>query len=104
MVETILSVDVGGSMYMVGYVTPTGEILCSSRHEWVGRTPDAIVEQLAAACERFRAEHPDLAACEAALCDTQPERTALRIEEGRKSSWDARVEKMCAVLAEQGIF
>ena len=44
------------------------------------------------------------AACEAALCDTQPERTALRIEEGRKSSWDARVAQMCDVLAEQGIF
>lgn len=66
MVETILSVDVGGSKYMVGYVTPAGDILCSSRHEWVGRTPDAIVEQLAAACERLRAEHPDLAACEVA--------------------------------------
>ena len=44
------------------------------------------------------------AACEAALCDTQPERTAARIEEGRKSSWDARVAQMCDVLAEQGIF
>ena len=44
------------------------------------------------------------AACEAALCDTRPERTAARIEEGRKSSWDARVAQMCDVLAEQGIF
>ena len=44
------------------------------------------------------------AACEAALRDTQPERTAARIEEGRKSSWDARVAQMCDVLAEQGIF
>ena len=43
------------------------------------------------------------AACAAALSDTQPERTAARIGEGRKSSWDERVAEMCAVLEKQGI-
>ena len=43
------------------------------------------------------------AACEAALKDTQPERTQLRIEAGRNSSWDARVGEMCAVLRKKGI-
>ena len=42
-------------------------------------------------------------ACEQALADTQPERTALRIEAGRASSWDARVGEICAVLRQKGI-
>ena len=42
-------------------------------------------------------------ACEQALADTQPERTALRIEAGRASSWDARVGEICTVLRQKGI-
>ena len=67
------------------------------------RQPDQVLQyapiiQIADDAKGFEA------ACEAALGDTQPERTAARIAEGRKSSWDARVEEMCAVLTEQGIF
>ena len=36
--------------------------------------------------------------CEAALSDKEPERTAARIEEGKKSSWDARVAEMRTIL------
>lgn len=49
-------------------------------------------------------EEAFLAACEAALSDTQPERKAARIEEGRKSSWDSRVAEICAELKHLGIF
>lgn len=42
-------------------------------------------------------------ACAAALEDTDPARKAARMEEGRKSSWDARVEEMERVLGEMGI-
>lgn len=42
--------------------------------------------------------------CAGALHDTQPERTAARIEAGRQSSWDARVREICAVLEQKGIF
>ena len=42
--------------------------------------------------------------CEAALGDLEPERTAARIEEGRKSSWDARVAQMMEVLEKRSIF
>ncbi len=45
-----------------------------------------------------------LSACEAALADTDPARAAARMEEGRKSSWDARVAEMERVLTEKGIF
>ncbi len=45
-----------------------------------------------------------LSACEAALNDTDPARAAARMEEGRKSSWDARVAEMERVLTEKGIF
>ena len=45
-----------------------------------------------------------IACCVAALSDTQPARVQARIEEGRKSSWDARVGEICAVLEEKVIF
>ena len=66
------------------------------------RQPDQVLQyapiiQIADDAKGFEA------ACEAALGDTQPERTAARIEEGRKSSWDERVAEMCAVLEKQGI-
>ena len=41
--------------------------------------------------------------CAEALSDTQPERVRARIEEGRKSSWDARVEQMCEILRSEKI-
>ena len=63
---TILSVDVGGSKYLVGYVDVGGGVLCSERHEWESREPEAIVGQLARACEALRARHPDLAGREVA--------------------------------------
>ena len=42
-------------------------------------------------------------ACAAALADTDRARKAARMEEGRKSSWDARVAEMERVLGEMGI-
>ncbi len=41
--------------------------------------------------------------CEAALKDTEPERTNARMEEGRKSSWDSRVEEMRIILKNKQI-
>ena len=41
--------------------------------------------------------------CAEARSDTQPERVRARIEEGRKSSWDARVEQMCEILRSEKI-
>ena len=66
------------------------------------RQPDQVLQfadiiHIADDAKRFEA------ACEAALEDTQPERTQLRIEAGRNSSWDARVGEMCAVLRKKGI-
>lgn len=42
--------------------------------------------------------------CQAAMEDTAPDRTAARIEEGRKSSWDARVKEMTEILRSRKIF
>ena len=66
------------------------------------RQPDQVLQfsdiiHIADDAKRFEA------ACVAALEDTQPERTQLRIEAGRNSSWDARVGEMCAVLRKKGI-
>ena len=41
--------------------------------------------------------------CAEARSDTQPDRVRARIEEGRKSSWDARVEQMCEILRSEKI-
>ncbi len=66
------------------------------------RQPDQILQyapliHIADSAEEF------VSRCAEALSDTQPERIAARIEEGRKSSWDARVAEMCATLRQQGI-
>ena len=45
-----------------------------------------------------------LAACEAALADTDPARVARRIELGRACSWDSRVAEMERCLHEEQIF
>ena len=42
--------------------------------------------------------------CAEALADDLPERKVLRMEEGRKSSWDSRVSQMCACLQQGKIF
>ena len=44
-----------------------------------------------------------LAACEAALQDTDPVRQAARMEAGRACSWDARVAQICDVLQARGL-
>jgi glycosyltransferase involved in cell wall biosynthesis len=67
------------------------------------RQPDQILQyepliHIADTPEQFEA------CCAAALLDTDPARTAARIEAGRRSSWDSRVAEMCAVLAREGVF
>ena len=42
--------------------------------------------------------------CAAALRDLESDRTAARVEEGRKSSWDSRVSQMREVLEQRGVF
>lgn len=64
--------------------------------------PDQIL-QFAPLLHIARTADEFIAACEEALEDTGPERMAARMEEGRKSSWDARVEEMERVLGEMGI-
>ena len=65
--------------------------------------PDQVMQyasliHIAGTAEEFSA------CCEASLSDTDPERTNARMEEGRKSSWDARVAHMCEILKEKKIF
>jgi len=58
----------------------------------------ALLIEIAADAEAFSG------ACAAAMADTDPARTAARIEEGRKSSWDSRVAEMVQVLRQRGVF
>ena len=65
--------------------------------------PDQVLQyapliHIAADAEAFSA------CCAATLEDTDERRTLARIDEGRKSSWDARVGQMLGVLEERGVF
>jgi len=65
--------------------------------------PDQVLQyapliHIAADAEAFSA------CCAATLEDTDEGRTSARIDEGRKSSWDARVGQMLGVLEERGVF
>ena len=66
------------------------------------RQPDQIL-QYAPLIEIADSQEEFIAACEASLTDTEPERTKARIEAGRACSWDSRVAQMCEILQEQGI-
>ena len=66
------------------------------------RQPDQIL-QYAPLIEIADSPEEFIAACEASLTDTAPERTKARIEAGRACSWDSRVAQMCEILQEQGI-
>ena len=78
------------------------EYLATGRPIVSTRQPDQILQyapliKIADSPEEF------IAACEASLTDTAPERTKARIEAGRACSWDSRVAQMCEILQEQGI-
>ena len=66
------------------------------------RQPDQV-QQYASILSIADDEDSFLRACEEALSDTSPERTAARMEAGKASSWDARVAQMCEVLRKKNI-
>lgn len=64
--------------------------------------PDQILQfapmiQVAGTAEEF------ISACEEALLDKGEERKQMRVEEGRKSSWDSRVAEICGSLESAGL-
>lgn len=62
------------------------------------------VMQYAPIMQIARSEEEFISCCEQSLHDNTPERCALRIEEGRKCSWDSRVAQMEEILREKNIF
>lgn len=64
--------------------------------------PDQIL-QFAPIIEVAGDEQAFIAACEQALADKTEEWKQARIEEGRKSSWDSRVQEICRSLSEKGL-
>lgn len=77
------------------YLATGKPIVSTPQPEQILQFADDI--HIAASKEEF------LAACEASLKDTAPERIAARIELGRQSSWDHRVAQMEAILRDMGI-
>ncbi|MBQ7255347.1 MAG: glycosyltransferase [Oscillospiraceae bacterium] len=65
--------------------------------------PDQIL-QFAPLIEIASSPAAFIDACADALQDTDETRKQLRIEEGRKSSWDARVAQMCETLKQEGVW
>lgn len=78
------------------------EYLATGRPIVSTRQPDQIL-QYAPLIEIADSQEEFIAACEASLADTAPERTKARIEAGCACSWDSRVAQMCEILQEQGI-
>jgi len=66
------------------------------------RQPDQIV-QYAPLIEIADSPEGFVSACENAL-NEDPARAALRMEEGRRSSWDSRVAEMRQILKREGVF
>ena len=64
--------------------------------------PDQIL-QFAPIIHIAGSEQAFISACEDALSDLSEERKTARIEEGRKSSWDARVAEICGSLEEKSL-
>ena len=64
--------------------------------------PDQIL-QFAPIIHIAGSEKAFISACEDALGDLSEERKQARIEEGRKSSWDARVAEICSSLEEKNL-
>ena len=44
--ELILAIDIGGSKFMVGLVSSSGEILCSERYLWTELSPEGVVRDI----------------------------------------------------------
>lgn len=64
--------------------------------------PDQVL-QFAPLIHIAASEEEFMECCLASLDDTDWERTNARLEEGRKSSWDARVAQMLEILRQRGI-
>ena len=64
--------------------------------------PDQIL-QFAPIIQVAGDEQAFIDACQEALSDKTEERKQARIEEGRKSSWDSRVQEICRSLEEKGL-
>ncbi len=56
--KIILSVDIGGSKYVVGLVQENGQILCKHRYNWRHISVDSVVEQITEAMQRVVRENP----------------------------------------------
>ncbi|MHC1787177.1 MAG: ROK family protein [Christensenellales bacterium] len=58
--EALLALDMGGSKYMAGLVTPDGQILDSLREEWESLRGDSILPQVTAAARRLLRDQTDI--------------------------------------------
>ena len=44
--EPVLAVDIGGSKFMVGLVSSSGEVLCAERYLWTELSPEGVVRDI----------------------------------------------------------
>lgn len=54
----VLSLDMGGSKFIVGLVDDAGEILASQHHAWTELTPEEVVRDVIGAAKALLAAHP----------------------------------------------
>jgi glucokinase len=56
--EPAIAVDIGGSKFMAGLVSSSGEILRMERHQWTELSPKGAVEDIKRAVHALLAAHP----------------------------------------------
>lgn len=59
--KAILAVDIGGSKYIGGLVTESGEILYQNRREWAQYGNDAVLQSVYGAIDDVLEKHPEVA-------------------------------------------
>jgi glucokinase len=56
--DLALAVDMGGSKFMAGLVSPSGEILCAKRYLWTELSPEGVVRDVKTAVRALLAANP----------------------------------------------
>ncbi len=58
--KAILAIDMGGSKYMVGLVTPSGEVLAKERFAWTSLDGETILPQIESSARKWLAGAPEV--------------------------------------------
>lgn len=59
MAACCLAIDIGGSKFVVGLVTPAGQVLAKARYEWTSLTAEAVLRDIVRSGRAVLEAHPE---------------------------------------------